>query len=189
MNNFDHFWHKKASWERNIAFQSQHDIHCVKSVRIRGCSGPHSPAFKLNMERYDVSLCIQSEWGKILTRITPNTSTFYAVIYSRYFPCSNVKKDWYIFFCEVPYQIIVIFINKKFTIKLGIQKIQLKGFIYNDSCDPLLHTKIFYTLLWRSQFMKVYWSLKFFLRKLSSSFRLNYQNTDTAINITMTKRV
>ena len=31
-------------------------------------SGPYFPAFGLNMERYKVSLCIQSECGKIRTR-------------------------------------------------------------------------------------------------------------------------
>ena len=31
------------------------------------------------MERYGVSLRIQSECGKMQTRITPNTDTFYAV--------------------------------------------------------------------------------------------------------------
>ena len=53
--------------------------HCVKSVRIRSYSSPHFPAFGLNPERYAISLRIQSECGKIWTRITPNTSTFYAV--------------------------------------------------------------------------------------------------------------
>ena len=37
------------------------------------------PAFKLNTERYSVSLRIQFECGKIRTRKTPNTGTFYAV--------------------------------------------------------------------------------------------------------------
>ena len=55
------------------------DTHCVKSVRIRSYSGPHFPAFGLNTERYSVSLRIQSECGKIRTRITPNRDTFYAV--------------------------------------------------------------------------------------------------------------
>ena len=54
-------------------------INCVKSVRIRSYSGPHFPAFWLNLERYEVSLCIQSECGKMGTRITPNMHTFYAV--------------------------------------------------------------------------------------------------------------
>ena len=44
--------------------------HCVKSVRIRSYSGPYFPAFRLN---------IQSECGKIWTRITLNTDTFHAV--------------------------------------------------------------------------------------------------------------
>ena len=38
-----------------------------------------SPAFELNTERYDVSLRIQIEFGKLRTRLTPNTDTFYAV--------------------------------------------------------------------------------------------------------------
>ena len=51
----------------------------MKSVHIRSYSGPYFPAFGLIMERYSVSLLIQSEYGKIRTRITPNTGTFYAV--------------------------------------------------------------------------------------------------------------
>ena len=42
--------------------------HCVKSVQIRSFSGPYFPAFGLNTERYNVSVCIQSECGKIQTR-------------------------------------------------------------------------------------------------------------------------
>ena len=37
---------------------------CMKSVRIRSFFGPHFPAFGLNMDRYYVSLRIQSECGK-----------------------------------------------------------------------------------------------------------------------------
>ena len=55
-------------------------IHCVKSVRNRSYSGPHFSTFGLNMNRYTVSLRIQSKCGKTRTRITPNTDTFYAVI-------------------------------------------------------------------------------------------------------------
>ena len=43
-----------------------HTSHCVKSVRIRSYSGPY------------LSLRIQSECGKIRTRITSNTDTFRA---------------------------------------------------------------------------------------------------------------
>ena len=55
-------------------------IHSVKSVGIWSYSGPYFPAFGLNTERYGVSHRIQSECGKMRTRITPNTDTFYAVI-------------------------------------------------------------------------------------------------------------
>ena len=53
--------------------------HCVKSVRIRSFSGPYFPAFGMNVERYSVSLRIQSECGKMRTRKAPNTDTFHAV--------------------------------------------------------------------------------------------------------------
>ena len=52
--------------------------HSVKSVRIRSYSGLHFHAFGLNTERYRVSLRIQSECGKMPTRIIPNTDTFYS---------------------------------------------------------------------------------------------------------------
>ena len=52
------------------------DNHCVKSVRIRCYSGPYFPEFRLNTERYER---IQSECGKIQTRITPNTDTFHTL--------------------------------------------------------------------------------------------------------------
>ena len=53
--------------------------HCLKSVRIWSYSGPYFPAFGLYTKRYFVSLRIQSEGGKILTRITPNMDAFYEV--------------------------------------------------------------------------------------------------------------
>ena len=52
---------------------------CVKSVLIRNYSAPYFSAFRLNTEGYSVSLRIQSECGKIRTRITLNTNTFYLV--------------------------------------------------------------------------------------------------------------
>ena len=39
-------------------------IDCVKSVHIRSYSGRYFPAFKLNTERYGVSLRIQANAGK-----------------------------------------------------------------------------------------------------------------------------
>ena len=53
--------HYNLSFPRYF-FKSQ----CVKSIRIRSYSGPHFPAFGLN-------IIFQSECGKILTRINPNT--------------------------------------------------------------------------------------------------------------------
>ena len=44
--------------------------HCVENVRIRSFSVPYFPAFGLN---------IQFKCGKILTRKTLNTNTFYAM--------------------------------------------------------------------------------------------------------------
>ena len=41
--------------------------------------GLYFPAFGLNMERYRVSLRIQSECGKTGIRITPNMKTFHGV--------------------------------------------------------------------------------------------------------------
>ena len=55
------------------------DYHCVKSVHIRNYSGPYFPVFELKTERDGVSLRIHSEFGKMRTRITPNTDTFHAV--------------------------------------------------------------------------------------------------------------
>ena len=44
------------------------DLHSVKSVHIWSFSGLYFPAFGLNMERYFVSLRIQSKCGKIRAR-------------------------------------------------------------------------------------------------------------------------
>ena len=52
----------------------------MKSVRIRSYSGPYFLAFALDKERYGVSLRIQSECGKIRTRLTPNSDTLYTMI-------------------------------------------------------------------------------------------------------------
>ena len=75
--------------------------HCVKSIRIRSYSGSFFPAFGLNKERY-VSLPIQSKYGKMWTRITPNTDTFYVVKGHKVLPqfCHFMKScmaRWYCF--------------------------------------------------------------------------------------------
>ena len=55
-------------------------FHC----RIRIYSGPYFPAFKLNTKRYSVRILIQSKYGKILTRLTPNMDTFYGEVFMEY---------------------------------------------------------------------------------------------------------
>ena len=40
--------------------------------------GPYFPAFGLNMEIYRVNIRIQSKYGKIRTKKSPNTDTFQA---------------------------------------------------------------------------------------------------------------
>ena len=71
------------------------EIHCAKSVHIWSYSGPYFPAFSL------ITLRIQTEFGKIWTRITPNTDTFYAVIamseFCEPYNLQNLVKDptWY----------------------------------------------------------------------------------------------
>ena len=67
----------KSSSAKQAFFQ--YHTHFVKSVHIRSYSHLHFSAFGLNMERYGVSLLIQSECRKTRSRITPNTDTFYAV--------------------------------------------------------------------------------------------------------------
>ena len=59
---------------------NQGSLHSIKSVRIANYSGLHFPAFRLNTERYSVSLCIQYKCGKMRTRITPSMDNFYAVL-------------------------------------------------------------------------------------------------------------
>ena len=53
-------------------------LHSAKRVCIRSFSGPYFPTFGPHSrisERYEVSLRIQPECGKIWTRKTPNTDT------------------------------------------------------------------------------------------------------------------
>ena len=68
--------------------------HCLKSVCIRSYSDPHSPAFRLNMERYSVSLRIRSNCGKMQTRITLNRDTFYEVKLTHFWPVLPFYTPW-----------------------------------------------------------------------------------------------
>ena len=60
---------------KKVRIKSIYLIQCAKSVHIWSFSGPYS--YKRSV--FLVSLRIQSECGKIPTRKTPNTDTFYAV--------------------------------------------------------------------------------------------------------------
>ena len=51
----------------------------VKSVSIWSFSGPHFPAFEQNKEIEKDFLRIHSKLGKIQTRKTPGTESFYAL--------------------------------------------------------------------------------------------------------------
>ena len=57
-------------------------FNCKKKVHTQSFSGPYFPAFGLNTDIYSVNLRIQSKCGKIRTRKTRNTDTFYAVVFS-----------------------------------------------------------------------------------------------------------
>ena len=67
-------------------------LHCKKSVLIQRFAGPYFPAFRLNTDRYSVSLHIQVEFGKIPTRKTPNTNTIHAVLPSKCVFFSSLKE-------------------------------------------------------------------------------------------------
>ena len=55
------------------------NTHCVKSVRIQSYSALHFPHSDW-IRRHTPYLSILPECGKMLTRITPNTDTLYAVV-------------------------------------------------------------------------------------------------------------
>ena len=73
----------KESDNMAIAIQTKSTC-CEKSVGIPSFCGPYFSAFGVKTETYGVSLHIQSECGKIRTRKTPNTDTFYAVSNAAY---------------------------------------------------------------------------------------------------------
>ena len=90
--------HQEISCTRIIVWitdnRNINQMYCVKSGRIRSYSAPHFPTFGLNTERYGVFLRIQSECGKIQTRITPNTDT---------------KPKWYVYVKRVAFLTSKIF--------------------------------------------------------------------------------
>ena len=80
----------KVNLKRSDKYIALSNLHCVKNVRIWSYSGLYSPALELNTVIYSVSLHIQSECGKMRTRITPNMDTFYAML-SNYYTRKNIK--------------------------------------------------------------------------------------------------
>ena len=86
-----------GNWRKNLimVFELMISLHFVKSVCVRSHSGPHFSAFRLNMERYSVPLCIQSKCGKMRTRVTPNTDTFDAVL------CIEIFSNFFTFYIWV----------------------------------------------------------------------------------------
>ena len=76
---YELLWALRMFWStiKGTSVKISTDLLSVKNVRNRSYSGPHFPAFGLNTERYGLSLLIQSECGKMRTRITQNTDTFH----------------------------------------------------------------------------------------------------------------
>ena len=86
----------------------QSNMHCVKSTRIRSCSGPYFLPFELNTRRYRLSPRIQSKWGKLQTRITPNMDTFYEVMHFLWFFLN--KKVFHITLTYLHVQILLTYV-------------------------------------------------------------------------------
>ena len=72
--------------------QNQEIAHCAKYVRIWSYSGLHFPAFVLNTERYELSLRIQSECGKMRTRKTQNTVDTSLAVAASHHPWKSIFK-------------------------------------------------------------------------------------------------
>ena len=70
---------------------------------------PHFPTFGLNTERYGVFSRMQENAGKMPTRVTPNTDTFYAVNDVYVFR----QRIWFI----APFHIHPVYFFPFFTIK------------------------------------------------------------------------
>ena len=75
---YDHLFRKRPY---RIAFLEK--THRVKTFLILSFSGPYFPTLGLITEIYSVNFHIQSKFGKIRTRKTPNMDTFQAVIISK----------------------------------------------------------------------------------------------------------
>ena len=72
LDKLDKLIHYQSLIQCNFLFYTVR--HCVKNVRIQSYSGPHFSRIFLHSD------WISPNTGKMLTRITPNTDTFYALI-------------------------------------------------------------------------------------------------------------
>ena len=71
--------HRNSPYSVRMRENADQKISLNAETFFRNYCDPHFPTYGLNTKRYSVSLRIQSEFGKMRTRITPNTDTFYAV--------------------------------------------------------------------------------------------------------------
>ena len=69
----------KNAHKNEISFYLLRNKHCLKSVQTRSFSGPYFTVFGLNLEKYSVSLRIQSDAAKYRPEKTPFLDTFHAV--------------------------------------------------------------------------------------------------------------
>ena len=83
---------------KNSGIIFYHKVYIFLKVSEYGdflvCIFPYSPVFGLNTENYRENLRIQSIYGKIRTRKTPNTDTFHALLLTR-----KCQKVWQFFHC------------------------------------------------------------------------------------------
>ena len=109
------FWHWKYWFDGWEIYRDRGIILCVKRVRTRSYSGTYFPASGLNTERYFASLRILSECGKMQTRITPNTGTFYTVIYIYIY--IEILILFIVDDCSIPWLLITNFRHWSISIK------------------------------------------------------------------------
>ena len=115
--------------------------HCVKSVRSRSFFGPYFPTFLLNTERCSVSFCIQSKYGKIRTRKTPNTDTFHTVL---------------MMILGSPIWILVIISSIRFLLKYSRLLVALNSLFYLVFIHLFL-TFLHLWFLWNPFFSPIFW--------------------------------
>ena len=103
-------------------FISPHILHSGKSVRIQIYSGPHFFHIFSHSDWIRRDTRIQSECGKIQTRITPKTDTFYAV------KCKGETK-------RIVHNFLIIVIETIESFSFTLKKLKLTCFNdYHWSC-------------------------------------------------------